>query len=119
MEASSARDIGEAELPPDGSPAKLTSQEGSQQIARRHTTFLTPSVTTFPAAPVVRSQPTRHPTEGLGVWWESNGWDGEVVVEERPPCHLLVDMFMLCSPCRDITATLSLRVFPCEGSPAS
>ena len=65
---------------------------------------------------MVRSQPTRHPTEGLDVWWESSGWDGDFVVEERPPCHLPVDIFMLCSPCREITATPSLRVLPCEGS---
>ena len=84
MEVGSARHTGEAELSPDGSPAKLTSQEGSQQVARRHTTFLTPSVTTLPAAPVIRSQPTRHPTEGLHVWWERSGWDGEVVVKKRP-----------------------------------
>ena len=124
--------FGAAEPSLRGKPSQLTSyvwraaaplssrrwepSKGSQQIARRHTTFLTPSVTTLPAAPVVRSQPTRHPTEGLDVWWESSGWDGEFVVEERPPCHLLVDIFMLCSPCREITATPSLRVLPCEGS---
>ena len=35
-----ARHTGKAELPANGSPAKLTSQEGSQQVARRHNEFL-------------------------------------------------------------------------------
>ena len=86
----------------------LTSQEGGQQIAQRHTTILLPSVTTLPAAPVVRSQLTRHPTEGLGVRWESVEWGKEVVVSSG----LLQSWFQVQSPKSKLpTPTMAQKIF--------